>query len=361
MIVIRWFLEGNNKTCVQICRLVRKDTCTEVRGMKTMELQPIIDAIRTFPGVTRKEKIHEVVDLLPTDRFPRVAAAEGEDAAAIEMGDKYILFATDGIMESLVESDPYMAGYFAVLVNVNDIAAMGGRATAMVDVMSMSNDQICGRLLRGMEEGVRRFNVPIVGGHTHPDCKYHAIDIAVIGEVNKDSLIRSSTAQPGDDIIFIMDLDGHCPKNIPYAWTTTLDKDPNLIRKQMEAAAVVADEHLVHAGKDMSNPGSVGTLGMMLESSCMGAVVDLEKIPTPKKCDDFIHWLLCYQGCGFVYACPPENSAKVIEIFEGVKCTGAVVGKVNDSKKLELVLGDQKGTLFDFTKDIITGCRPKKK
>lgn len=324
-----------------------------------MELQSIVDAIRNFPGVTRKSKIHEVTDFLPTDRFPKVAAAEGEDAAAIEMGDSYVLFATDGIMESLVESDPYMAGYFAVLVNVNDIAAMGGRATAMVDVMSMSNDQICGRLLRGMEEGVRRFNVPIVGGHTHPDCKYHAIDISVIGEVKKDCLIRSSTAQPGDDIVFVMDTDGHFPKNLPYAWVTTLDKDPKLIRKQMEAAATVADEKLVHAGKDMSNPGCVGTLGMMLECSETGAVVDIGKIPAPKNCRDFIRWILCYQGCGFVYACPPENSARVIEIFESVKCAGAVVGKITDTGKLDLVMGDETKTLFDFSKDIITGCRPK--
>lgn len=326
-----------------------------------MELQNIIDAIRTFPGVTRKSKIHEVVELLPTDRFPKVAAAEGEDAAAIEMGDRYVLFATDGIMESLVESDPYMAGYFAVLVNVNDIAAMGGRATAMVDVMSMSNDQICGRLLRGMEEGVRRFNVPIVGGHTHPDCKYHAIDISVIGEVKKECLIRSSTAQPGDDIVFVMDTDGHYPKNIPYAWVTTLDKDPKLIRDQMEAAAVVADERLVHSGKDMSNPGSLGTLGMMLECSGVGAEVDICKIPMPKNCKDLIRWLLCYQGCGFVYACPHENSARVIEIFEKVKCSGAVVGKINDTGRLDLVMKEEKGTLFDFSRDIITGCKPVKK
>ena len=325
-----------------------------------MELKPVIDAIRSFPGVTRKSLIHEVVDFLPTDKFPRVAAAEGEDAAAIEMGDSYVLFATDGIMESLVESDPYMAGYFAVLVNVNDIAAMGGRATAMVDVMSVSNDQICGRLLRGIEEGVRRFNVPIVGGHTHPDCDYHAIDISIIGEVKKECLLRSCSAEPGDDVVFVMDLDGHYPDNIPYAWLTTLDKDPKIVRRQMEAAAMVADEKLAHAGKDMSNPGSLGTLGMLLESSEMGASVDIDSIPVPKGCDDFIRWLLCYQGCGFVYTCPPENSARIIEIFKDVKCSGAVVGKVNDSGKLDIMSGNARATLFDFSKDIITGCKPKK-
>ena len=325
-----------------------------------MALQAVIDAIRSFPGVTRKGKIHEVVDLLPTDSFKHVAAAEGEDAAAIEDGENYILFAADGIMESLVESDPYMAGYFAVLVNVNDIAAMGGRATAMVDVMSMSDEILCGRMLRGMEEGVRRFKVPIVGGHTHPDCKYHAIDISIIGTVKKGDIILSSTAEPGDDIVMVMDLDGHYPKNIPYAWVTTLDKDPKLVQRQMEAAAVVAEEHLVHSGKDMSNPGCVGTLGMMLESSCMGATVDLDKIPVPSsEKDDFIHWLLAYQGCGFVYACPPENSQRVIDIFSKVGCAGAVVGKVDDSLQLKLSMDGEEGVLFDFSKDIITGCRPK--
>ena len=71
-----------------------------------MSLQSIADAIRNFPGVTRKNAIHEVVDLLPTKGFPHVAAAEGEDAAALDVGDQYVLFATDGIMESLLAVNP---------------------------------------------------------------------------------------------------------------------------------------------------------------------------------------------------------------------------------------------------------------
>ena len=45
-----------------------------------MSIKEMADAIRTFPGVTRKNKIHEVVDLLPTDGFPQVYAAEGDTA-----------------------------------------------------------------------------------------------------------------------------------------------------------------------------------------------------------------------------------------------------------------------------------------
>ena len=123
----------------------------------------IAEAIRSYPGVTRKHSIHKIVDLLPTAGFPQVAAAEGEDAAALDVGDQYILFAADGIMESLVSINPYYAGYFAVLVNVNDIAAMGGRALGMVDVMSIVDTDVCSEIIRGMKDGIRKFAVPIVG------------------------------------------------------------------------------------------------------------------------------------------------------------------------------------------------------
>lgn len=321
-----------------------------------MSLQSLADAIRAFPGVTRKNAIHEIVDLFPTAGFPQVAAAEGEDAAALDVGDQYVLFATDGIMESLVAVNPFYAGYFAVLVNVNDIAAMGGRALGMVDVMSVMEGRMSDELLRGLKEGVRKFNVPLVGGHTHPDCHYNAIDVAIVGNVSKKGLLRSSSAMVGDDIVFVMDLEGFYPPELPYAYVTTVDRSDEVVQAQMEAVARIGEEGLAHSCKDMSNPGHVGTLGMMMESSSKGAVVDVTRIPRPEGVDE-IKWALSYQGCGFVFACPPENSARIIEIFDEVGCTGAVVGKVDDSKVLRLTDGTETVTLFDFSKDIITGVK----
>ncbi len=298
------------------------------------------------------------MDLLPTKEFPQVAAAEGEDAAAIDIGDQYILFAADGIMESLVQTDPYYAGYFAVLVNVNDIAAMGGRPLAMVDVMSIVHGNVCKEIIRGMQDGIRKFGVPIVGGHVHPDCHYNAIDISIVGKVAKDALLRSSTAAPGDDIVFVIDTDGFYPDHLRYAFVTTVQKSDDIVRDQMEAVAIVGEKHLAHACKDMSNPGCIGTLGMMLECSETGAIVDVTRIPAPKDVDP-IRWHLSYQGCGFCFACPPENSQEIIDIFSKVSCEGAVVGKVDDSRKLKLTDGKDTEVLFDFAKDIITGCKPK--
>ena len=324
-----------------------------------MELDGIIKAIREFPGITRKKTIQDVVRFLPTHTFASVFASEGEDAAAIEFGDDLILFAADGIMESLLKTNPFYAGYFAVLVNVNDIAAMGGKALAMVDVISVKDDRICSQMLKGMERAVKKFNVPIVGGHTHPDCMYHAIDISIIGSVPKDQVILSSTAKDGDDIVFVMDTDGFYPPDLRYAWDTTTNKEDRIVQEQMAAMCDVASEKLTHAAKDMSNPGCIGTLGMLLETSSMGGYVDVDKIPTPKGVD-FIEWILSYQGCGFVFSCPPENSQRIIDIFKAVKCDGAIVGKVDSSQILRLRSGDEERVLFDFNSDIITGCKPRK-
>ena len=325
-----------------------------------MILDELVDAIRTFPGVTRKNPIHEIVDLIPLDNFPQVYAAEGEDAAAVEFGNDYLLLAADGIMSSLVRLDPFYAGYFAVLVNINDIAAMGGKPIAMVDVVSMKSSKVCAQIFRGIEQGVRKFGVPVVGGHTHPDSEINAIEISIVGSVPKDDIILSTTAKAGDDIIFIIDLDGFYPKNLPYAWDTTTLKTDEFVQKQIAALPKLASEHLVNAGKDMSNPGNIGTLGMMLEVSSMGGTVDISKILKPKDVD-IIQWCLSYQGFGFVFSCPPENSARVIEIFESIGTSGAVVGTIDDSTELKVTMNGETRTVFDFSKDIITGCRPSEK
>lgn len=324
-----------------------------------VDLEKLANAIRTYPGVTRKNAIHKVVDMFPTSGFPKVIAAEGEDAAVLENGDHCVLFAADGIMESLMEADPYLAGYYAVLVNVNDIAAMGGRPLGMVDVLSMNDGKGEEEVIRGIQAGIKKFGVPIVGGHTHPDCDYRAIEISIIGSVKNGDALLSSTAQAGDDIVFVIDLDGRFPESVPYTYDTTFSRSDEIVQAQLEAVAVIAEKHLAHACKDMSNPGHLGTLGMMLETSCKGGLVDVNKIPIPEGVDP-IEWSKIYQGCGFVFSCDPSHSQEIIDLFAQVCCAGAVVGKVDDSNVLKITDGKQTVTLFDFDKDIITGVKVKK-
>ncbi|WP_084673843.1 AIR synthase related protein [Methylobacterium sp. WSM2598] len=56
----------------------------------------------------------------------------GDDCAAIPVGDGHLLLAAAGGHDGVVASDPYFAGYCGVMVNLGDVAAMGGRPLAVV-------------------------------------------------------------------------------------------------------------------------------------------------------------------------------------------------------------------------------------
>ncbi|MBI0584032.1 MAG: methanogenesis marker 2 protein [Methanomassiliicoccus sp.] len=324
-----------------------------------MDLHGLVDGLRNYPGITRKKTISEVISFFPLIPHDNVLAAYGEDAAVIKFNDDVLLLAADGIMESLMKTNPYQAGYFAVLVNLNDISAMGGVPLAMVDIVSMKDEKVCGQVMKGMEAAVEKFGVPVVGGHTHPDCAYNAIDVAVLGAARRDAVIYSHTAQAGDDIIFAMDLDGFFHPTLPFAWDTTTRKDADICRKQMLIMNEIGKRHLVRSGKDISNPGCIGTLGMLLETSGKGGVVNIEDIPRPAGVD-LVQWIKAYQGCGFTVTCDPMNSASIAEMFASVGVTAAVVGSVDGTRTLKVREGGKSAVLFDFASEKITGCDPSK-
>jgi uncharacterized protein len=324
-----------------------------------MNLGVLAEDLRSYPGITRKKTISEVLNFFPQTSQGKVLAAYGEDAAVLDYGDSVLLLAADGIMETLLRANPWFAGYYSILVNINDISAMGGIPLALVDIISMKDEKVCAQVMRGMECAVTKFGVPVVGGHTHPDCNYNAVDVAILGTAKKDAVIYSHTAQVGDDILFVMDLDGFYPEKLGFAWDTTSKKGPEEVQRQMLIMNDVGSKHWVHSGKDMSNPGSVGTLGMLLETSGRGGRVDLDKVPRPKGVD-FAQWLKSYQGCGFVLTVAPKNSKKVLEAFRKEGVEGAVVGKVDATSKLIMGQGAEELVLFDFKKEIITGCNPSR-
>jgi putative methanogenesis marker protein 2 len=322
-----------------------------------MELVDLVESLKAFPGVTRKKSISSVINFFPKQAHTKILASYGEDAAVVEEGGKLLLLAADGIMPALMRAHPFFAGYYAVLVNIHDISAMGGVPIAMLDILSIKDNRVCSQVMRGMESAVRKFGVPIIGGHTHPDCDYDAIDIAIIGTAEPGQAIFSHTAQVGDDVIIGMDLDGYYPDSLPYAWDTTSRKEPILLRRQMLIMNKIAKQGLVRSGKDISNPGTLGTLGMLLETSGKGAVVDVDLIPRPKDVE-FVQWLRSYQGFGYVVTCAPESSRQVIEMYASVGITAAVTGKVTSEPKLVVTQKDESAVMFDFEREIITGCKP---
>jgi len=320
-----------------------------------MNLESLATELRGFVGITRKKQIGDL-----TKHFPvlseKIIADFGEDAAVIDDGDEVLLFAADGIWSKLMEADPEWSGYCSVLVNVHDIAAMGGWPIAMVDVLSVSSPEIAEAVLRGMKKGIEKFNVPIIGGHLHPDTPYSALDVAILGKARKDSVILSSTAHPGDAIIAAADLDGSAHPKFAINFDSTSFKERETLANQLGSMRELGERHLVTAGKDISNPGLLGTLGMLLETSGVGAVVDLDFIPVPAgiKLSD---WLKMYPGMGFVITAKPENVHDVIDVFRDRGLTAAKIGNAVADRRLVIRQGAKEAVLFDFAKDTVTGIR----
>lgn len=322
-----------------------------------MELEQIIRRVREYKGVVRKGPIGSVAATLLPFRGSRVLASYGEDAAAIRCGEDILLMAADGIVQDLVDRNPYWAGYCAVLVNVNDIAAMGGQPLAMVNVLSCPDESVRARIVEGMKVACEKFGVPMVGGHLHPDTSYTAVDVAILGKTDRYHLVLSTGASEGDVIVFAIDVDGEFTEGIPYSWDTTSRKSSVFVRRQLGAMRRVAP--YLTAGKDISNPGALGTLGMLLEASGKGGLVDISRIPRPEGVD-LLQWLTAYQGCGFVITCKGKRAEAVLEEFRRAHISAAVCGTVTDGHALEVQLDGRRGVLFDFRRDTLGCALPKK-
>ncbi len=67
-----------------------------------------------------------------------------------------------------------------------------------------------------------------------------------------------------------MDLDGFYPEGLIYAWDTTSRKDSDIVRKQMLVMNKIARKGLLRSGKDISNPGTLGTTGYAIGDQRQG-------------------------------------------------------------------------------------------
>lgn len=329
-----------------------------------MNVEQLAESIRTFEGVTRKEPIADIVSIFETVRseYGGTIVDFGDDAAVIDIdSDDVILFAADAIWGKIVNKSPWWTGYTSVVVNVNDISAMGGRPLAMVNVMSSSDQESTNELMRGIRDGIKKFGVPMVGGHMHPDTPYNSLAVSIIGIAKKDCIIRSDSAKAGDVVIVAYDMDGRVGKNSIYSWDTTSFKEADVVRARFMVMQEIGEKKLVTAGKDISNPGTIGTLGMLCETSKVGASVDLRKIPRPDGID-FEQWLKIYPATGYIVTAKAENADECIDIFEISGIKAAVIGQVDDTRKLDIYNDQGRANVFDFNTGGITGIdmNPKK-
>ncbi len=231
---------------------------------------------------------------------------------------------------------------------------MGGKPVAMVDILSVTDDQIRDEVTRGMVAASAQFGVPIVGGRLHPGTPYNVVDVAILGTARMDQIIFSDTAEEGDLVIAAIDLDGRIHPSCCFNWDSVTMKPAEVVRAQIRVMEDLGRDQLVTAGKDISNPGIIGTLGMLLEVSEKGAAIDLEAIPRPDLAAlrlPFEQWVRMYPGMGFILTAKEENVEEVCRRFADVGMTAALIGEVNESQKLTVRYLGRETQVFDLDRN----------
>lgn len=281
------------------------------------------------------------------------AIVNGDDAAALVSESGHTLFAAEGMRGEFLAADPWFAGFCSVLVNVNDIAAMGGRPWAVVDVLFLGEEG-ADRVLEGIVAASQLLGVPVVGGHTTRVRGSTQLAVAVLGRANE--LIRGDAAKPGQTLVAAVDLRGAfrgTGGNFNAATTASAAR----ARAALAVLPELAEAGLVRAGKDISMAGTCGTLLMLLEASGVGAVLDLERLPAPPDVDP-LRWLTAFPSYGFLLAVDASAVERVVARFDAVGVTAAAVGEVDATRRLVLRRGTERETYADLAEGPLTGFGP---
>jgi AIR synthase-related protein len=274
----------------------------------------------------------------------------GDDTAALPFADEQLLFAAEGIRAELVAADPWFAGFCSVLTNVNDVAAMGGRPWAIVDVLFLGSGDNA-QILAGIADGSARFGVPVVGGHTARCDGPSMLAVAIVGRARR--CLPSDGARPGHALVAAIALDGSFRGgggNFDAATTAPAER----LRARLAVLPALAEAGLVAAAKDISMAGICGTLLMMLEASGCGARLDLDAIPAPPDVAP-LRWLTAFPSFAFLLAVPPPSLPSLRARFAAVDVACAVVGELDDARVLSLAQGSERATYWDLRATPFTG------
>ena len=315
----------------------------ELRGRAELELKRDIQlAARAFGRGARSAWFPSAEPIL-----------NGDDAAALPDADGFVLFAAEGMRSEFLAADPWFCGFCSVMVNLNDIAAMGGRPWAITDVLFMGSGEN-ERVLEGMAFASEVFGVPIVGGHTSRVPGASFLAVSVLGKAQR--LISGHAARAGQTLLVAADLRGtfRGPGGNFNAASTA---SPAQLRAQLALLPELAEAGLVNAGKDISMAGVCGSLLMMLETSGVGARLDLSRVPAPPNVEPF-RWLNAFPSFGFVLSVEPSAVSAVCARFEGQGIACAAVGRVLTEQRLELAHGEERASYWDL-REPLTGFGPR--
>ncbi|MBB2899337.1 putative N-acetyltransferase (TIGR04045 family) [Kineococcus radiotolerans] len=249
------------------------------------------------------------------------AGFRGDDGAPVPGTD--LVAACDAIVPSMLERDPVWAGWCAVLVNLNDLAAMGATPVGMLDALAARDAHQAQRIVSGLRAAATAWGVPVLGGHTQLGVPA-ALSVTALGRTG--SPVPAGGGRAGDEVRLTADLcGGWRPGYRGAQWDSTSTRRGEDLRAMGSFVARSRPD----AAKDVSMAGLVGTLGMLAEASGTGAEIDVAAVPRPGAAS-VGDWFTCFPGFAMVTASrpgwEPQHAGPATSAACGRLVAGAGVG-----------------------------------
>jgi hydrogenase expression/formation protein HypE len=299
-----------------------------------------------------------------------IGAGIGEDAAIIDMGHHYLVAKTDPITH--VTGD---LGHYAVNINANDIAAMGGKPLWFLATILMPEGSLpeeLERIFSQLSESCDTLGITYCGGHTEitTSVRNPVVIGQMLGEVDPENLKPSSGGSEGDDLLMtkcaaieataIMALERReilvkrLGENLVRRAAAYL-RDPGL--SVLKEAEIVTPFREVHALHDPTEGGIATGVFEIATASGLGAEMDVDLIPitdeTRRLCDFFdIDPLGTFASGSLLIAVAPSATRKVIDRLEAEGIRAVRIGSlVSVDRGMVLLKGGKAGPLPVYHQD----------
>jgi uncharacterized protein len=312
-------------------------------------LSDVVAGFRGHPGLLGKARIGMVTEVLgPTDW----ELGPGDDTAVLPRdGGGHALVAGEAIWPPFLERDPFGAGIAAVLANVNDVAAMGGRPEAVVDTV-VADEPSARLVLEGLRFAADLYQVPLVGGHLTVRPGPPALSAFILGSARRP--LRAVAAAPGQALLLAACLEGRMREDFPFF--TSIEERGAALAGDVRLLAELAEAGHCLAAKDVSMAGILGSLAMLLEPTRCGVLVDLDRLPRPSGVS-LTAWTGAFPAFGFLLCVPVSEVAACRAAFacRGLACER--IGLLDASGAVRAKLGEREALLIDLRREPVTGLR----
>lgn len=306
---------------------------TTVAGMPHVLMRWPIGRIAALAAATKSPLGPLLTALAPPRGFV------GDDGAPVPGTD--VIAACDAIVPSMVERDPEWAGWCAVLVNVNDLAAMGAAPLGLLDAVGARDAAHAARVLAGLARAAQAYDIPVLGGHTQLGVPA-ALSVTALGRTDRP--VPGGGGRPGHAVRLTADLGGRWrPGYRGRQWDSTSHRRSDELRTMTGAVAAARPA----AAKDVSMAGVAGTLGMLAEASGCRAVLDVAAVPRPEGAT-VGDWFTCFPGFAMLTADEPGAPP-----LPAGPATGAVCGELTEGEGVGLRWPD--GEITEAVMSTVTG------